>query len=174
VRRKSGFLRELRGRAAFRRQENAPLSPKGEFLRRPPKQKQKQANAIDVHVGRQIRARRAQIGMSQEKLGDELGLTFQQIQKYERGANRIAAGRLFEFAHVLGCSILYFYQGVIDELSGAPLGFAEDAAPPPSPPGSSEAAELSAAFGRIRDAKLRKRILEMVKAIAAESKPGGR
>ena len=142
-------------------------------MRRPPKQKQKQANAVDVHVGRQIRARRAQIGMSQEKLGDELGLTFQQIQKYERGANRIAAGRLFEFARVLGCSILYFYQGVIDELSGAPLGFAEEAAPPPSSPATSEGTELTAAFGRIRDARLRKRILDLVKAMAADSGHAG-
>jgi transcriptional regulator with XRE-family HTH domain len=101
-------------------------------LRRPTKKKQ--ANAVDVLVGRQLRARRLDVGMSQERLADELGITFQQIQKYEGGRNRIAAGRLFEFARALGCSILYFYQGAIDELSGAPLGFAEEAAPPPSPP----------------------------------------
>ena len=102
-------------------------------MRRPAKSKQ--ASAIDVLVGRQLRARRVDRGMSQEQLADELGITFQQIQKYEGGKNRIAAGRLFEFAKALGCSILYFYHGAIDELSGAPLGFAEEAAPPPSPPG---------------------------------------
>ena len=96
--------------------------------------KKKQASAVDVLVGQQLRARRVGLGMSQEQLADELGITFQQIQKYEGGKNRIAAGRLFEFARALSCSILYFYQGAIDELSGAPLGFAEEAAPPPSPP----------------------------------------
>lgn len=141
-------------------------------MRRPAKKKQ--ASAVDIHVGRQIRARRDQIGMSQETLGEELGITFQQIQKYERGANRVAAGRLFEFAKVLGCSILYFYEGVIDQLSGAPLGFAEEAAPAPTPPGSSEAAELSAAFARISDADHRKRILNLVKRAAGERTRGTR
>jgi transcriptional regulator with XRE-family HTH domain len=137
-----------------------------------PAAKKKQANAIDIHVGRQIRARRDQLDLSQETLGQKLGITFQQIQKYERGANRVAAGRLFEFAKVLGCSILYFYEGVIDELSGAPLGFAEEAAPPPTPPASTDAVQLSAAFGRISDPKARKRILKLVKD-AADKPPRG-
>ena len=139
-----------------------------------PAAKKKQANAIDIHVGRQIRARRDQLDLSQETLGQKLGITFQQIQKYERGANRVAAGRRFDFAKVLGCSILYFYEGVIDELSGAPLGFAEEAAPPPAPSGPSEAAELSAAFARISDPAQRKRIVKLVKRAADESARGTR
>jgi transcriptional regulator with XRE-family HTH domain len=139
-------------------------------LRRKPSAKQ--ANAIDAQVGRQIRARRTLIGMSQEKLANQLGLTFQQIQKYERGVNRIGAGRLFEFAKVLGCSILYFYEGVIDELSGAPLGFAEEEAPPPSPPASREGEQLIAAFSRISDAQLRRRVLELVKGLAKDAQDG--
>jgi transcriptional regulator with XRE-family HTH domain len=141
-------------------------------LQRPTKKKQ--ASAVDILVGRQIRARRDEMGMSQEKLGEELGITFQQIQKYERGANRVAAGRLFEFAKALGCSILYFYEGVLDELPGVPLGFAEEAAPPPLPPPSADAAQLSAAFARITDPRARKRILKLVKGLAGETTRGRR
>ncbi len=72
----------------------------------------KKANPIDAQVGNRVRIRRMLIGMSQERLGDTLGLTFQQIQKYEKGINRIGAGRLFEIARILGVPIDYFYDGV--------------------------------------------------------------
>ena len=72
----------------------------------------KQANPIDAQVGNRVRIRRMLIGMSQEKLGDLLGLTFQQVQKYEKGVNRIGAGRLFEIARILGVPIDFFYDGV--------------------------------------------------------------
>src|SRR5215813_11064910 len=72
----------------------------------------KQANPIDVQVGNRVRIRRMLIGMSQERLGDLLGLTFQQVQKYEKGVNRIGAGRLFEIARILGVPIDFFYDGV--------------------------------------------------------------
>jgi transcriptional regulator with XRE-family HTH domain len=111
--------------------------------------------------------------MSQGKLGQLLGLTFQQIQKYEKGANRIGAGRLFEFARVLGVSILYFYEGILDELSGPPFGFAEDEAPPPKQR-DSEVAELTAAFLRIKDAAVRKQIFELVKSTATDVKKSRR
>ncbi|MBV9572198.1 MAG: helix-turn-helix transcriptional regulator [Alphaproteobacteria bacterium] len=130
----------------------------------------KQATSIDAHVGSQIRNRRNTLGMSQDKLGQLLGLTFQQVQKYERGINRIGAGRLFETARVLGVSILYFYEGVVDELSGRPLGFAEDAAPSPAPP-KADGVELLAAFSRIRDEKVRKRVLELVKSLSLDPPP---
>jgi transcriptional regulator with XRE-family HTH domain len=139
-------------------------------LRRPTKTKH--ATVIDMHIGRQLRSRRILVGLSQEELAEELGITFQQIQKYEGGKNRIAAGRLFELAKVLRCSILYFFQGVIDELSGAPLGFAEEAAPPLSPPSAAEAAQLSSAFNRIPDLQLRRRILEFVTGIAKDACSG--
>ncbi len=72
----------------------------------------KKANPIDAQVGNRVRIRRMLIGMSQEKLGDLLGLTFQQVQKYEKGVNRIGAGRLFEIARILGVPIDFFYDGV--------------------------------------------------------------
>ena len=72
----------------------------------------KQANPIDIQVGNRVRIRRMLIGMSQEKLGDLLGLTFQQVQKYEKGVNRIGAGRLFEVARILNVPIDFFYEGV--------------------------------------------------------------
>ncbi|RPI31359.1 MAG: XRE family transcriptional regulator, partial [Hyphomicrobiaceae bacterium] len=67
-------------------------------------------NPIDVHVGSRVRFRRMLLGMSQEKLGEKLGLTFQQIQKYEKGINRIGASRLFDLAQVLGVSVQFFYE----------------------------------------------------------------
>ena len=76
----------------------------------------KQANPIDAQVGNRVRIRRMLIGMSQEKLGGLLGLTFQQVQKYEKGVNRIGAGRLYEIARILGVPIEFFYEGV----AGAP------------------------------------------------------
>jgi transcriptional regulator with XRE-family HTH domain len=131
--------------------------------------RKKQANAIDAHVGKQVRLRRVAVGMSQEKLGKLLGLTFQQVQKYERGVNRIGAGRLFELARILGVGILYFYDGLAAEPSGRQAGFAEDEAPAPRPPSATEEAQLTAAFQRIRDPKLRRRILELVKGMANDA-----
>src|SRR5579885_3362661 len=78
----------------------------------------KQANPIDVQVGNRVRIRRMLIGMSQERLGDLLGLTFQQVQKYEKGVNRIGAGRLFEVARILGVPIDFFYDGVAPSSEG--------------------------------------------------------
>ena len=128
--------------------------------------KKKQATSIDARVGQQIRLRRVLLGMSQEELGQRLGLTFQQIQKYERGLNRIGAGRLFELARILHVGILYFYEGVVDHLSGRPLGFAEEGAPPPTPPHRTESAQLNTAFARISNAQVRRKIVELVKELA--------
>lgn len=128
----------------------------------------KQANAVDAHVGNQVRLRRMLIGMSQEKLGQLLGLTFQQVQKYERGINRIGAGRLFEIAHVLGVNIRYFYDGLGDTPSGRAHGSAEEAEPPQLVhfATSGEGLQLNMAFMRITDHKVRKRILDLVKSLA--------
>lgn len=109
------------------------------------------------------------IGMSQEKLGELLGLTFQQVQKYEKGVNRIGAGRLFQVAHILGVPIDYFYEGVSSG-EHAP-GFAEPGSA--SPPvmeflSSGEGLQLSLAFMKIRDPKVRKRVLDLVKSLSAE------
>lgn len=111
--------------------------------------------------------------MSQEKLGDFLGLTFQQIQKYEKGVNRIGAGRLFSVAQVLGVPITYFYEDASGDESMrgfAERGFAEDVGVPPvmeflcSP----EGLQLSLAFMHIKDPKVRKRVVDLVKSLAAD------
>jgi len=88
----------------------------------------KQANPIDAQVGNRVRLRRMLIGMSQERLGELLGLTFQQVQKYEKGVNRIGAGRLFEVSRILGVNIDYFYEGVNNQLAG---GFTDNPSSPP-------------------------------------------
>jgi transcriptional regulator with XRE-family HTH domain len=127
----------------------------------------KQANPVDAQVGNRVRLRRMLIGMSQEKLGDFLGLTFQQIQKYEKGVNRIGAGRLFNIARVLGVPITYFYEDTSDD---AASGFAEASATPPAIEflASPEGLQLSLAFMRIKEPKVRKRVIELVKSLAGD------
>jgi transcriptional regulator with XRE-family HTH domain len=133
----------------------------------------KQASPIDVQVGTRVRLRRMLIGMSQERLGELLGLTFQQVQKYEKGVNRIGAGRLFQVAHILGVPIDYFYEGVNGVPEGAP-GFAEPGGS--SPPvmeflSSGEGLQLSLAFMKIKDPKVRKRVLDLVKSLSDGEEP---
>jgi transcriptional regulator with XRE-family HTH domain len=125
----------------------------------------KQANPIDIQVGNRVRIRRMLIGMSQERLGGLLGLTFQQVQKYEKGVNRIGAGRLFEVSRILNVPVDFFYEGVNDaapganELEGAPvMDFIS----------SGEGLQLSLAFMKIKDVKVRKRVLDLVKSLAEE------
>jgi transcriptional regulator with XRE-family HTH domain len=128
----------------------------------------KQANPIDAQVGNRVRIRRMLIGMSQEKLGDLLGLTFQQVQKYEKGVNRIGAGRLYEVARILGVPIDFFYEGVAAGQQGS--GFAESESAPPVMEfvSSGEGLQLSLAFMKIKDPKVRKRVLDLVKSLAEE------
>jgi transcriptional regulator with XRE-family HTH domain len=135
----------------------------------------KQANAVDAHVGGRVRARRAMLGLSQERLGELLGITFQQIQKYERGANRISAGRLFEIARILDVSVPYFYEGLAEEKPRRSYGFAEDEVPAPTPPpkenrAAAEGRQLLTAFSQISDAKARRQILDLAKGLAAKHK----
>ncbi len=132
----------------------------------------KQANPVDAHVGHRVRLRRMLIGMSQERLGELLGLTFQQVQKYEKGINRIGAGRLFEVAGILGVPISFFYE---DADAGAQAGgFAEGEEPPPVMEflASGEGLQLSLAFMRIKDVKIRRRILDLVRSLADEDRAG--
>jgi transcriptional regulator with XRE-family HTH domain len=108
------------------------------------------------------------IGMSQERLGELLGLTFQQVQKYEKGVNRIGAGRLFEIARILGVPIYFFYESVTEQLAGAP-GFAEVESPPVLEfVSSGEGLQLSLAYMRIKDPKVRKRVLDLVKSLSED------
>jgi transcriptional regulator with XRE-family HTH domain len=132
----------------------------------------KQANPIDAQVGNRVRLRRMLIGMSQERLGELLGLTFQQVQKYEKGVNRIGAGRLFEVSRILGVPIEYFYEGANGQTPGG------QAAQQNTPPimefvSSGEGLQLSLAFMRIKDPRVRKRMLELVKSLADEPEKVG-
>jgi len=138
--------------------------PQKKFEKRVPK---KQANPIDIQVGNRVRIRRMLIGMSQERLGDLLGLTFQQVQKYEKGVNRIGAGRLFEMARILNVPVDFFYEGV--NSAPRPGGDAEgEGAPVMEFISSGEGLQLSLAFMKIKDAKVRKRVLDLVKSLAEE------
>ena len=130
-------------------------------------------NPIDVHVGSRVRLRRTLLGMSQEKLGDAIGLTFQQVQKYERGANRVGASRLFELSRVLDVPVSFFF----DELAPESAGGAPSANATPSPSGGPdpmmrrETLELVRAYYRIPDQQLRRRLFDLTKAIANACAP---
>jgi transcriptional regulator with XRE-family HTH domain len=130
---------------------------------------QKQATDIDFSVGRRVAARRREIDMSQQALGKELGVSFQQIQKYEKGASRISASRLFQIAKVLGVSIAYLYA---EALAASP-GLAEDAGPAPEPPAHPQVRELNAIFARIRDKAMRRQLIEIARSLAEKSEKGG-
>lgn len=127
-------------------------------------------NPVDVHVGARVRMRRMLIGMSQEKLGESLGLTFQQVQKYEKGSNRIGASRLYQIGTVLGVPIDFFFEGLERD------GQADGAAPAHFDTellSSAEGIQLNSAFFAISDPRLRKRILDLVKALAGEPDESG-
>src|SRR5271154_6552984 len=135
------------------------------FVCRVPK---KQANPIDMQVGNRVRIRRMLIGMSQERLGDLLGLTFQQVQKYEKGVNRIGAGRLYEVSRILNVPIDFFYEG-LGGTTQPGAGETEATAPPVMEfVSSGEGLQLSLAFMKIKDTKVRKRVLDLVKSLAEE------
>ena len=128
----------------------------------------KAPNPVDKHVGSRVRMRRMMLGMSQEKLGDALGLTFQQVQKYEKGTNRIGASRLQQISHILQVPVAFFFEGA-PHLAGMPLP--NELAEAPSPAyvadflATSDGLSLTKAFMRIPDAKLRRRIVELVEQI---------
>ena len=131
---------------------------------------------VDIHVGSRVRLRRTLLGMSQEKLGEAVGLTFQQIQKYERGANRIGASRLWEFSRILDVPVSFFFDDMPDNLRDAEkqrvAGFAEKVQAPlePDPMARRETLELVRAYYRIDEPSVRKRLFELTKSIAnAES-----
>ena len=130
-------------------------------------------SGIDRIVGQRLRWRRRELKLTQEQLGEKLGLTFQQVQKYEKGVNRISAGRLFEMAQVLGITITYFYEGV-DDLLEEPgmLSVHEDDHPPSLPVLDGEAMELIKAFQQIGDNSLRRALLETIRAAAASNEAG--
>jgi transcriptional regulator with XRE-family HTH domain len=123
---------------------------------------------IDKHVGSRLRMRRMMLGMSQEKLGDALDLTFQQVQKYEKGANRIGASRLQHISHILQVPVAFFFEGA--NLQARPDGMKEAISPAYLSDffATSEGLALTKAFVRLKDAKLRRRIVDLVKEIAGD------
>ncbi len=130
----------------------------------------KAPNPVDRHVGSRVRMRRILVGMSQEKLGEALGLTFQQVQKYEKGTNRIGASRLQHIARHLGVPVEYFFEGAPQIELKQQEGFQE--APDTNYVAdfltTSDGVQLIRAFVRIRDGKVRRRFLELVEAVAGE------
>jgi len=126
-----------------------------------PLPRKKAPNAIDQHVGSRVRMRRLMLAMSQEKLAGALGLTFQQVQKYEKGANRIGASRLQQISHILQVPVAFFFEG-------APIGSALSMAQIDDFVSDSDGLRLIRAFMRIDNATLRSRIAMLVQEIAGD------
>ena len=129
---------------------------------------------VDVHVGGRIRMRRSLLGMSQSSLGEALGLTFQQIQKYERGANRVGSSRLFEISRILDVPVAFFFDEMSSEISAAASQSAasQEVQESPSaadidPLAKQETLGLVRAYYGISDSRTRKRLFELTKALAA-------
>ncbi|ORE92322.1 helix-turn-helix domain-containing protein [Aurantimonas sp. 22II-16-19i] len=135
----------------------------------------KKPNPIDTHVGSRVRLRRTMLGMSQEKLGEALGITFQQVQKYEKGSNRIGASRLQNISDVLNVSVSYFFEDAPGSSASSGAGLQES--------GSdyvvdflstSEGLQLNRAFVKIADPKVRKRVIDLVRTLADGSDDGSK
>lgn len=126
-------------------------------------------NPVDLHVGARVRMRRRLAGVSQEKLAEALGLTFQQVQKYERGANRVSASKLYEIASALQTPVAFFFEGLADpsanDNGGVSAGaeqFVHDFLM------TSEGLELASLFPRLKRGPLRRRILDLVRAVVED------
>src|ERR1700740_485893 len=132
----------------------------------------KAPNPTDKHVGSRVRMRRMMLAMSQEKLGDALGLTFQQVQKYEKGTNRIGASRLQQISHILQVPAAFFFEGAPNMPGGVDGG--RNGAPSPAYVAdflaTSDGLALTKSFMRISDVKLRRRIVDLVEQIAVSDK----
>lgn len=134
-------------------------------------------NPVDVHVGGRVRLRRTLLGMSQEKLGEALGLTFQQVQKYERGANRIGASRLWDLSRVLDVPMSYFFEDMNeDTVLHSPMNIAQMPSEPQGheadPMTKRETLELVRAYYRIANPAVRKRVFELTKTLASVAEDG--
>jgi transcriptional regulator with XRE-family HTH domain len=132
-------------------------------------------NPVDLHVGARIRMRRKLLAVSQERLAEQLGLTFQQVQKYERGANRVSASKLYEIARALQTSVAYFFEGLADTQGSANSGAVDGAAEfmhelVMTP----EGLELAALFPKLKRGRIRRRVLDLVKALAEDEEDSAR
>ncbi len=131
-------------------------------------------NPVDVHVGRRVRMRRTLLGMSQTTLGEAIGLTFQQVQKYENGTNRVSASRLFNLSRLLDVPIQYFFDDMSSEVaaSSPAQGGGRAKKPPsyePDPMAKRETLELVREYYKITDPEIRKHLFEMTKTLGARS-----
>ena len=125
----------------------------------------KSANSTDAYVGSKVRLRRKMLGMSQEKLGEQLGITFQQVQKYEKGSNRIGASRLQTIAQILEVPIGYFFPQEPAAVGG--MGESSQSDYISDFMMSSEGIELNRAFAQIKDPKLRRKVIDLVRTMAS-------
>jgi transcriptional regulator with XRE-family HTH domain len=137
---------------------------------------ERQPNPIDIHVGGRVRMRRILMGMSQEKLGEEIGLTFQQIQKYEKGSNRISASRLYQISRILNVPVQYFFEDVPDSArnqTNSGNGDRERGATREIIDfiSSAEGLQMNKAFAEIGDPVVRRKLVELLKTLA--EKPDG-
>jgi transcriptional regulator with XRE-family HTH domain len=131
-------------------------------------------NPMDIHVGSRVRLRRMVIGMSQEKLGEKMGLTFQQIQKYEKGTNRIGASRLYQLSQIMDVPVQFFFEDAplhVANRHAAVAGFHESKTEAFLLDflNSRDGLELNRAFVKITDPKVRKRVVELVRALSEET-----
>jgi len=127
----------------------------------------KKPDPIDVYVGSRIRLRRNILGMSQEKLGEQLGITFQQIQKYEKGTNRVGASRLQAISEILEVPVSFFFEEASGSVTGE--GFAESEINYMDFCSSTEGIQLMRAFTHIKDPKVRRKIIDLAKALSNET-----
>ena len=134
-------------------------------------------DSVDVHVGQRLRVRRSLLGLSQEKLAEAIGLTFQQIQKYERGMNRISAGRLFQFSRILEVPVAYFFENLGEAAANQSMAFgmadndqeefsSEDLMQ------NKETLDLIRMYYSIEDVRLRKDIFKFIKSMSERSSKG--
>ncbi len=137
------------------------------------KANKKKPNPIDIHVGSRIRLRRTMLSMSQEKLGEALGITFQQIQKYEKGTNRVGASRLQNISAVLNVPVSFFFEDAPGEQVSEQVGLSEASSSNYVVDflSSSEGLQLNRAFIKIEDPKIRRKIIDLTKALASDSDP---
>lgn len=126
----------------------------------------RQPNPVDIHVGGRLRMRRMLVGMSQEKLGESLGLTFQQVQKYEKGTNRIGASRLYKISQILSVPVNFFFENIPNEEET--IGFSENNSENFAYDfmNSAEGFQLGQAFSSIKDVRIRRRIIDLVRSLS--------
>ncbi len=135
----------------------------------------KNPNPVDVHVGGRVRMRRILIGLSQEKMGEQLGVTFQQVQKYEKGSNRISASRLWQMSKILGVPVAFFFDDLPESETGeARTGFGESAGEGALMDflSSADGFQLNRAFSQIDDPNVRRKLVDLAKALAIPHSAG--